>query len=73
MDRSQQRQIIQAAHPAGTGIAANTRARIQGFTNSRHMNSKCFQFKATFTCNLAASVTILLFFRSQSALLLKKC
>lgn len=57
--------------PTGTGIAANTRARIQSFTNSQHTNSKCFQFEAIFACNLAASVPILLsLFRSQSALLL---
>lgn len=72
-DRSQQRQVLQALHPAGTRIAVNTRAGIQGFTNSQSMNSKCFQFEATFTCNLAASVPLLLSFQRQSALLLKKC
>lgn len=53
---------MQAVHPAGTGIAANTRARMQGFTNSQHMNRKCFQFEVIFAYNLAASVPILLFF-----------
>lgn len=75
-DRSQERHIMQAVHPTGTAIAANTRARIQGFTDSQNMNSKRFQFEVIFTCNLAASVPILLFFffslHSQSSLLLKK-
>lgn len=62
---------MQTVHPTGTGIATNTRARIQGFTNSQHTNSKYFQFEVIFACNLAASVPILLsLFRSQSALLL---